>query len=179
MFSVAYLLTAITKVFVIHFQKSKILWISESLERYLSNVNPRFHWDHNLSFFGLLGPFISWIWTLMTPFERFLSKLSENQKIIEIGSTEFKLWQLKESPNHWLNQCVLLTAFGIVLSSVRAVVGFGLWASEADSDWSYQCSAWAGGEPSTTLPLLLWGGQAGQVLGPGSQQGKEDTRYCC
>ncbi len=33
----------------------------------------------------------------MTPFERSLSKLSENQKIIEIGSTEFKLWQLKDS----------------------------------------------------------------------------------
>ncbi len=34
----------------------------------------------------------------MTPFERSLSKLSENQKIVGIGSTEFKLWQLKESP---------------------------------------------------------------------------------
>ncbi len=33
----------------------------------------------------------------MTPFERSLSKLSENQKIIEIGSTEFKLSQLKDS----------------------------------------------------------------------------------
>ncbi len=33
----------------------------------------------------------------MTSFERSLSKLSENQKIIEIGFTEFKLWQLKES----------------------------------------------------------------------------------
>ncbi len=33
----------------------------------------------------------------MTPFERSLSKLSENQKIIEIVSTEFKLWQLKDS----------------------------------------------------------------------------------
>ena len=27
--------------------------------------------------------------------ERSLSKLSENQKIVEIGSTEFNLWQLK------------------------------------------------------------------------------------
>ena len=65
--------------------------------------NPKFRLDPNLSFFGL-GPwtiihgiaklanaFISQIWTLMTPFERPLSKLSENQKIIEIGSTEFKL----------------------------------------------------------------------------------------
>ena len=30
-------------------------------------------------------------------FDKSLSKLSENQKIIEIVSTEFKLWQLKDS----------------------------------------------------------------------------------
>ena len=36
----------------------------------------------------------------MTPFERSLSKLSENHKIVEIECTELKLWQLKESPNH-------------------------------------------------------------------------------
>ncbi len=35
----------------------------------------------------------------MTPFERYFSKLSENHKFLNIGSTEFKLWQLKESPN--------------------------------------------------------------------------------
>ncbi len=29
--------------------------------------------------------------------DKSLSKLSENQKIIEIVSTEFKLWQLKDS----------------------------------------------------------------------------------
>ncbi len=34
----------------------------------------------------------------MTPFERFISKLSENHKIVEIGSTEFKLWQLIDVP---------------------------------------------------------------------------------
>ncbi len=75
-------------------------------------LNPKFRWGPNLSFFGL-GPwaiihgmaklantFISQIQFLMVPFERSLSKLSENQKIVEIGSTEFKLWQLKESPNH-------------------------------------------------------------------------------
>ena len=72
--------------------------------------NPRFRWDHNLSFsaldhglfiiHGVAKSALSRILTLMTPFERFLSKLSENQKIIEIGSMEFKLWQLKESPNH-------------------------------------------------------------------------------
>ena len=35
-------------------------------------------WGHNLSFFGLaiIHSFISQIWTLMTPFERSLSKLS-------------------------------------------------------------------------------------------------------
>ena len=72
--------------------------------------NPKFCWGPNLSFFGL-GPwaiihgiaklantFISQIWFLMTPFELFFSKLSENPKKFDIGSTEFKLWQLKESP---------------------------------------------------------------------------------
>ncbi len=33
--------------------------------------------------------------TLMKPFETSFSKLSENQKIVDIGSTE---WQLKEFP---------------------------------------------------------------------------------
>ncbi len=75
-------------------------------------LNPTFRWGPNLAFFGL-GPWaiIHGIAKLantffylsnknfMTPFERSLSKLSENQKIVEIGSTEFKLWQLKESPN--------------------------------------------------------------------------------
>ncbi len=42
----------------------------------------------------------------MTPFERSFSKLSENHKIVEMGSTEFKLWQLKESPNHCLEAIV-------------------------------------------------------------------------
>ncbi len=66
-------------------------------------LNPTFRRGPNLSFFGL-GPwaiihgivklantFISQIRTLMVPFERSFSKLSENQKIVEIGSTEFKL----------------------------------------------------------------------------------------
>ena len=75
--------------------------------------NPKFRWGPNLSFFGL-GPwaiiihgmakltnsFFARIWTLITPFERSPFKISENQKIIEIGSTEVKLWQLNESPNH-------------------------------------------------------------------------------
>ncbi len=68
--------------------------------------NPKFHRGPNLTFFGL-GPWAiihgiaklanTFISTLMMPFERSLSKLSENQKIVEIGSTDFKLWQLKES----------------------------------------------------------------------------------
>ncbi len=36
----------------------------------------------------------------MTSFERSLSKLSENHKSSDIGSTELKLWQLKECWNH-------------------------------------------------------------------------------
>ncbi len=59
-----------------------------------------------MSFYGLghhgmaklANTFISQIQFLMIPFERSLSKLSENQKIVEIGSTEFKIWQLKETP---------------------------------------------------------------------------------
>ncbi len=56
--------------------------------------NPKVCWGPNLSFSGL-GPwaiihgiaklantFIAQIKTLMTPFERSLSKLSENQKIV-------------------------------------------------------------------------------------------------
>ncbi len=40
----------------------------------------------------------------MNPFERSLSKLSENHKIVEIGSTKLKLWQLKELRSHELNE---------------------------------------------------------------------------
>ena len=65
--------------------------------------NPKFRRGHNLSFFGL-GPwaiihgiaklantFIA-NKNLMMLFERCVSKLSENNIIVEIGSTEFKLW---------------------------------------------------------------------------------------
>ena len=69
--------------------------------------NPKIRRGHNLSFFGL-GPwaiYYSWyrlignifivqIRILMMLFERCVSKLSENNIIVEIGSTEFKLWQL-------------------------------------------------------------------------------------
>ena len=47
----------------------------------------------------LANTFISQIRSLMTPFERSFSELSENHTIFDIGSTEFKLWHLKESPN--------------------------------------------------------------------------------
>ncbi len=51
----------------------------------------------------------------MTPFERYFSKLSENYKILEIESTEFKLWRLKESidymgdSGYFGNTCVVLS----------------------------------------------------------------------
>ncbi len=86
-------------------------------------LNPTFCRGPNLSYFGL-GPwaiihgiaklantFISQIWNFMTPFERSLSKLSENHKIVEIGSTEFKLWQRKKSLNQWLVQYDFLKPF--------------------------------------------------------------------
>ncbi len=38
----------------------------------------------------LANTFISQIWTLMIPFERYFCKLSENPKIFDFGSTEFK-----------------------------------------------------------------------------------------
>ena len=72
-------------------------------------LNLTFRWGPDLAFFGL-GPWAIihgitkladiFISTLMTPFERSLSKLSENHKNFDIGYTEFKLWQLKESLNH-------------------------------------------------------------------------------
>ena len=37
---------------------------------------------------------------LSLKYERSLSKLSDNLKSVEIGYLEFKLWQMKESPNH-------------------------------------------------------------------------------
>ncbi len=69
--------------------------------------NPKLLRSLNLTFFGL-GPwaiiihgiaklantFISQIRSLMTPFERSFSELSENHKIFDIASTEFKLIQV-------------------------------------------------------------------------------------
>ncbi len=42
----------------------------------------------------------------MIPFERYLSKLSENHKIIEIELTELKLWQLKKLLLNGLHTCM-------------------------------------------------------------------------
>ena len=85
---------------------SKIFCYSESLERDLSNdvfqsktsSEPKFnifrprtmgYIIHGIA--KLANIFISQIRSLMTPFERSFSELSENHKIFDIGSTEFKL----------------------------------------------------------------------------------------
>ncbi len=44
----------------------------------------------------------------MMPFERCVSKFSENYIIVEIGSTEFRLWQLKNY--YYLEGGVISTA---------------------------------------------------------------------
>ncbi len=68
--------------------------------------NPNFRRDHNniCHFLALDHGLLSMVWpnwqiafiaqiqTLMIPLERSLSKLSENQKIVEIESTKIKLW---------------------------------------------------------------------------------------
>ena len=43
------------------------------------------------------------IWDLNTPFERSLSKLSENLKKFDFGSTILKLWLLKDVQLHQLH----------------------------------------------------------------------------
>ncbi len=45
----------------------------------------------------------------MVPFERSLSKLSENHQIVDIGSTEIKLRQLNESEGVEENLVILLS----------------------------------------------------------------------
>ncbi len=73
-------------------------------------LNPKFRLGLEMLFFGL-GPWAIYPWYGQIGKYFYLSninfddticfsKLSENHKIVEIGSTEFKLWQLKESPNH-------------------------------------------------------------------------------
>ncbi len=47
------------------------------------------------------------------------SKLSEIQKIVEIECTKFKSWQLKESPNHWMDNPEKPTAIDIKAIQAR------------------------------------------------------------
>ena len=51
-------------------------------------------------------------------------------------------------------------------------LGSGQWETETLPDWTHQYSAWGGGQQSKPLPVLLWRGQASQVLGSGVQQGQ-------
>ncbi len=105
--------------------KYELWWYHLKGIRYFLNEvfsNPKFRRGHNLSFFGL-GPwaiihgiaklantFISQIWILMTPFERSLSKLSENHKIFDIGSSVYPmstiLW-FSESLEKYLSNGVI------------------------------------------------------------------------
>ncbi len=109
--------------------------------------NPQFCRGPNLSFFGL-GPwaiihgiaklvniFNSQIWTLITSFKRSPSKLSENHKFVDIGFTEFKLWQLKESPNLYCNTL-----------QVRFSIACSLVVRERDMTGSLPSGFHAGGE---------------------------------
>ncbi len=70
----------------------------------------------------------------MIPFERSLSKLSKNLKIVEIEYTEFKLWQLK----------VLTFSFSEVRTLVRMI-------------WLCACIlTWLNSGSGRNTPLLLW-----------------------
>ncbi len=106
---------------------STILWFSESLESYLSSG---VHiWK--ITEFANFGQ-IPWIiyspwskaekWQIMvriklgifnTPFERSLSKLSENHKIIEFGSMILKLWLFNYTPPplHLINDGYIGSSF--------------------------------------------------------------------
>ena len=102
--AVEHLSTAVTLVPLVQCQKYYDFLKAEKNIFQMMCFNPIFIRDLNLPFFGL-GPwaiihgvaklgnsFITRIWTLMIPFERYLSKLSENKKIVAIRSTKFKLW---------------------------------------------------------------------------------------
>ncbi len=58
----------------------------------------------------------------MVPFERTLSKFSESQKIIEIGSTEFKLWQLKDCTILRLRELNIIISTAINFSTVDLII---------------------------------------------------------
>ncbi len=118
-------------------------------------LNPKFGWGPNLSFFGL-GPWaiihgigqkwgnylIFQIWTSVVPFERSVSKLLENHNIVEIESTEFKLWWLKESPIHGVHctcTCTYLfgdfpwTKWGILIDTSCVQVSSGTFTAVEES----------------------------------------------
>ncbi len=95
---------------------SKFLSFSESLGKYLPN-DVIIHGTVRLA-----NTFISQIWTLMTSFERYFSKLSENQKIFDFGSTAFKLWQLERN-------CVWTSFNSHNFSTVDPMLKF-LWFSQ-------------------------------------------------
>ncbi len=72
-------------------------------------LHPTFRWGHfsaldhelyNHDTYGQIGNLSN------IPFERSFSKLSENQKIVEIGSTEFKLWTINGGGGHYPRMCV-------------------------------------------------------------------------
>ena len=52
---------------------------------------------------------------------------------------------------------------------VHVAVGTGVWPAEADTDGTHQQCAGTHCQPQTALPLLCWGGQTSQMLGPGVQ----------
>ena len=46
------------------------------------------------------------------------------------------------------------------------------WSSQAHADWTHQYCEGPCRQPQASIPVLSWRRQAGQVLGPGVQQGK-------
>ncbi len=75
----------------------------------------------------------------MTPFQLFFSKLSENPKKFDIGSTEFKIWQPKESPNHSGGLCVSSGAVIRIIRGGSYVSLGGLCVSSGGHAYHYLC----------------------------------------
>ncbi len=72
----------------------------------------------------------------MIPFERSLSKLSENHKIVEIRSTEFKLWLLKDVPTRtgvYIPRALFSRADELKRQYTGAICGLGF---DVDTDES-------------------------------------------
>ena len=107
-FAVEHFSTAVTLVLSIQFQL--IFW---KLRKRHDVFKSKFCWDYIIRNFSALdhgiaklaNTFLSLkyeIW-LHLALENSFYKLSENYEKIYIGSMEFKLWKLKESPNYWLS----------------------------------------------------------------------------